>query len=148
MDPEKDGFKLNQTTYVSSTVSRAAILFIVTCIAVATSPFLKFNIRPYPNTVVRPHCESISPISQEEYQVRQTTLAHTLHALNASAYVAEPGAITQYFANFSTSDWKLSERPLLLIITPIISVSTADIQAQVTILTPKVLPDLFTSRIS
>lgn len=137
MDPEKAGFKLKQTTYASSTVSKAAILFIVACIAVATSPFLKFNIRPYPNTVVRPHCESIFPISQDEYQVRQATLAHTLHASNASAYIAEPGASTQYFANFSTSDWKLSERPLLLIITPITSLSTTDIQAQVAILTPK-----------
>ncbi|KAF8636601.1 hypothetical protein AX17_003411 [Amanita inopinata Kibby_2008] len=62
-------------------------------------------------------------------------LAEQLHALNASAYIAEPGSNAQYYGNISNSDWKLSERPLLLVITP--STMHSVVGAQVTILTPK-----------
>ncbi|KAK0458494.1 peptidase M24 [Desarmillaria tabescens] len=57
-----------------------------------------------------------------------STLGETLTALNASAYIAEPGASALYYANVSTSHWHLSERPLLLIV---------DASAQITVLTPK-----------
>ncbi|SJL04686.1 uncharacterized protein ARMOST_08056 [Armillaria ostoyae] len=57
-----------------------------------------------------------------------SALGKTLTALNASAYITEPGASTLYYANVSSSYWHLSERPLLLIV---------DASAQVTVLTPK-----------
>jgi hypothetical protein len=82
------------------------------------------------------YCAEISPISKGEYLERQTKLAHALHSLGGQAYIAEPGAYTQYFANFSKAEWHLSERPLLLIISPVTTES--GILPQVTILTPKV----------
>jgi len=50
-------------------------------------------------------------------------------SLNASAYITEPGPSAHYYANISS--WKLSERPLLLIISP-----DASLRPNVTILTP------------
>jgi len=81
------------------------------------------------------HCAGIpSP----EYHTRQTNLAKTLHALNASAYITEPSANSQFFANFSTAQWFLSERPLLFILTPSFDPVDGDVEANITILTPKV----------
>lgn len=82
------------------------------------------------------HCSSISPISHSEFASRQANLASALHSLGASAYIAEPGANTQFFGNFSKAQWSLSERPLLLIIAPV--VHEGEVQSQVTILSPKV----------
>ena len=48
-----------------------------------------------------------------EFHQRQAALANVLHSLNASAYIVEPGANGQYFANVSSREWGLSERPLL-----------------------------------
>jgi Xaa-Pro aminopeptidase len=56
--------------------------------------------------------------------------------LNASAYIAEPGANSQYYANISSSHWHLSERPLLLIITPEIVGEHGDVRPKVSLLTP------------
>lgn len=84
------------------------------------------------------HCAGIPPISSLEYRTRQTNLAKTLHALNASAYMTEPSANSQFFANFSTAQWFLSERPLLLIITPYFDPVEGVVEKKVTILTPKV----------
>uniref|UniRef100_A0A8H7Y5C0 Peptidase M24 domain-containing protein n=1 Tax=Psilocybe cubensis TaxID=181762 RepID=A0A8H7Y5C0_PSICU len=85
------------------------------------------------------HCETISAIGISEYTARQIALAETLYALNASAYIAEPGANTHFYGNFSNSQWYLSERPLLLIISPEISESMdgQKILPRVTVLTPK-----------
>lgn len=78
------------------------------------------------------HCEHLGPISAAEFQARQNSLAKTLVKLNASAYIAEPGPSSLFYGNFS--NWGLSERPLLLIITP---QQTGDnIEAKVSILTP------------
>lgn len=93
------------------------------------------------------HCANIPPISSSEFHARQTELANALFALNASAYIAEPGANTQFFGNFSKSHWSLSERPLLLVI----SLETPEfnqelgvkIRPRVTILTPKVFKHHF-----
>lgn len=89
------------------------------------------------------HCENVSAIGIDEYSQRQIKLAQSLHALGAVAYIAEPGANTQFFGNFSKTQWKLSERPLLLIISPEISESldssATEIRPRVTVLTPKVL---------
>ena len=51
------------------------------------------------------------------------------------AYIAEPGANGLYFANISDSDWHLSERPLLIIISPFPGYE--GIEPVVTIITPK-----------
>ncbi|KAF8969918.1 peptidase M24, structural domain-containing protein [Flammula alnicola] len=84
------------------------------------------------------HCASIPPISSAELLSRQALLAKSLHALGAAAYIAEPGANTQFFANFSKAQWSLSERPLLLIITPVVSDSEdGEIYPRITVLTPK-----------
>jgi hypothetical protein len=80
------------------------------------------------------HCASSQPINSSEFHIRQQKLAETLHSLNASAYIAEPGASAQYFGNISLTSWKLSERPLLLIITPV--VVDDKVKADISILTP------------
>lgn len=82
-------------------------------------------------------CSSIAPIRRDEFLARQTGLALALHALNASAYITEPSANSQYYANFSSVNWKLSERPLLLIVRPKFSLS-GDVEPDITLLTPKV----------
>jgi hypothetical protein len=85
---------------------------------------------------LRTHCAAIPPIATSEFHQRQTALAQTLHTLNANAYIAEPGANALFFGNISESSWHLSERPLLLIVSPM-STSDGSIDAKVTILTPK-----------
>ncbi|KAJ4488467.1 peptidase M24, structural domain-containing protein [Lentinula aciculospora] len=82
------------------------------------------------------YCQSSQPINASEFHERQRRLARTLHYLNASAYITEPGASAQYFGNISTTSWKLSERPLLLIITPVL-VNDSQVEAKVSILTPR-----------
>ena len=52
-----------------------------------------------------------------------------------SLVLAEPGANTLYYGNFSDGDWKLSERPLLLMVAP--TGSGDDVVADITVLTPK-----------
>ncbi|KZT68185.1 Creatinase/aminopeptidase [Daedalea quercina L-15889] len=81
------------------------------------------------------HCAHISPVSTSSFLQRQQALAQSLHELNASAYIAEPGASAAYFANLSQSQWHLSERPLLLIISPDVD-SSEQVHARVSILTP------------
>ncbi|KIK63614.1 hypothetical protein GYMLUDRAFT_40673 [Collybiopsis luxurians FD-317 M1] len=80
------------------------------------------------------HCESAQPIPATEFYNRQQRLADILHSLNASAYIAEPGANAQYFGNVSTTSWKLSERPLLLIVSPILENDQP--KAKIFVLTP------------
>ncbi|KZT11274.1 peptidase M24 [Laetiporus sulphureus 93-53] len=81
------------------------------------------------------HCAHISPIPASSFVQRQQALAETLHSLNASAYIAEPGASAGYFANLSEAQWFLSERPLLLIISPEVD-AEEQVKARVSILTP------------
>ncbi|TFY82286.1 hypothetical protein EWM64_g1725 [Hericium alpestre] len=85
------------------------------------------------------HCASVSSIPASEFQQRQQTLAEMLHALNASAYIAEPGASALYYGNISGSAWHLSERPLLLLVTPEIarpSEGAAEVRPKISVLTP------------
>lgn len=84
------------------------------------------------------HCANTTSIGSSEFRNRQRRLAETLVKLNASAYITEPGANGLFFFNVSTSNWFLSERPLLLIITP--SHSDTKIEPKVSVLTPKVIP--------
>ncbi|KAG5716297.1 hypothetical protein E4T56_gene10642 [Termitomyces sp. T112] len=81
------------------------------------------------------HCAHTSPIDKFEYYRRQNALVEKLLALNASAYIAEPGASATFFGNISQTNWKLSERPLLLIITP--SEALEGPLAKISVLTPK-----------
>jgi len=48
--------------------------------------------------------------------------------------VAEPGASALFFGNISDASWNLSERPLLLIISPV--AYQGEVSARITILTP------------
>lgn len=80
------------------------------------------------------HCKHTRPIPESEFIERQYKLAHALHALKASAYVAEPGASAQFFGNISGSSWNLSERPLLLMVSPIIQ--AGEVVPKVIVLTP------------
>ncbi|KAF8078097.1 Creatinase/aminopeptidase [Lyophyllum atratum] len=82
------------------------------------------------------HCAHIPPISTSEYQHRQTALANVLRTLNASAYIAEPGASAAFYGNISQSSWKISERPLLLIVTASITPGDSS-NAKISLLTPK-----------
>ncbi|KAF9789878.1 Creatinase/aminopeptidase [Thelephora terrestris] len=75
------------------------------------------------------YCSHIPPIPAEEFLERQQRLVDTLVSLNASAYIAEPGPSAHYYANLSS--WDLTERPLLLIISP-----DASLRPNLTILTP------------
>jgi len=79
------------------------------------------------------HCHDTLPIAKDEFHQRHTALLTVLRDLNASAYIAEPGPNTAYYANFSSSKWKLSERPLLLLINP-----QDPGPKSITLLTPKV----------
>lgn len=81
------------------------------------------------------HCADVRPIQAESYLARQQALVETLYNIGASAYIAEPGASATYFANLSGSSWHLSERPLLLIVTPQAD-GAGGVRAQVSILTP------------
>ncbi|KXN90533.1 hypothetical protein AN958_04205 [Leucoagaricus sp. SymC.cos] len=80
---------------------------------------------------------SVPQISREDFATRQSSLAQILTDLNGVAYIAEPGAQTKFFGNFSNTDWKLSERPLFIIITPRKGSSLNDTKAEVSVLTPK-----------
>lgn len=75
------------------------------------------------------YCSHIPPIPAVEFLERQQRLVDTLASLGASAYITEPGPSAHYYANLSS--WKLTERPLLLIIS-----SDASSRPNVTILTP------------
>ncbi|KAK0434051.1 peptidase M24, structural domain-containing protein [Desarmillaria tabescens] len=102
------------------------------CLALVAACLIVY---PYPSRLpskvvskTSSHCSHLGPLSASEFHTRLSTLGKTLTALNASAYIAEPGASALYYANISTPHWHLSERPLLLI---------ADASARVTVLTPK-----------
>lgn len=75
------------------------------------------------------YCSHVPPIPADEFLERQQRLVDTLISLKASAYVTEPGPSAHYYANLSS--WELSERPLLLIISP-----DSSLRPNVTILAP------------
>ncbi|GLB35093.1 putative peptidase M24B family protein [Lyophyllum shimeji] len=91
----------------------------------------------YPPSVhLENYCASIPPISIAEYHQRQTALATVLRTLNGSAYIAEPGASAAFYGNVSQANWRVSERPLLLIITPSGRIEET-CGAKISVLTPK-----------
>ncbi len=88
-------------------------------------------------SLIHPCVSNVPPISKAEYSSRQKRLAELLRDSDGVAYIAEPSAQTQFFANFSTTNWKLSERPLLLIITLEENAADDKVTAKVSVLTPK-----------
>lgn len=95
------------------------------------------TLRSHGGTQLDSHCSAVPPILKLEFDARQVALASVLHKLNASAYITEPSANSQYYANFSSSNWKLSERPLLLIARPQPD-AHGKVEPEITLLTPKV----------
>jgi hypothetical protein len=83
---------------------------------------------------IRGYCSSIPGITAEEFASRQSVLTRTLHGLRGGSYLAEPGASAGYYANLSGTQWHLSERPLLLHISP--SDDSINSDPHLTILTP------------
>ena len=61
--------------------------------------------------------DGVKPISTKEYLARQSELVRLLKQEKVDAFITEPGATTQYYANFSQQEWELTERPFLLVVT-------------------------------
>ncbi|KAI0313629.1 Creatinase/aminopeptidase [Amylostereum chailletii] len=124
---------------VRSTRARATacVLSVVAYLGYRAADLYSYTSSPHGSLTLSlsSHCAHVPPISAAEILQRQKTLAETLHALNASAFVAEPGANTMYYANVSGSAWHLSERPLLLLIAPTVGEDGA-VEAAVSVLTP------------
>ncbi|KZT28494.1 peptidase M24 [Neolentinus lepideus HHB14362 ss-1] len=153
MDPRLKGSKVEDrvTRFASptprlSSVPGAIGLVVLLWIIHVTWSFwivnpLPIEPNPYDFRYLADHCADIPPISSAEFTGRQLSLVRMLHSLNASAYVAEPGASAEFYANISNAQWHLSERPLLLVISPSVeSTGGADgdygVQAKLSILTP------------
>ncbi|KAJ6606499.1 peptidase M24 [Mycena vulgaris] len=123
--------------FISLRLSKLGALFVGAFIFLVYVTALGFGRRLKTSTsfpVLARHCDHLGPITATEFKARQNSLAKTLHELNASAYIAEPGASSLFYGNISKADWGLSERPLLLIITP--QQIGDEIEARVSILTP------------
>ncbi|KAH7909718.1 peptidase M24, structural domain-containing protein [Hygrophoropsis aurantiaca] len=87
-----------------------------------------------PFTDLGTHCAAAQAISPSEFVTRQNNLARVLHEQKAEAYIAEPGANALFFGNISSEAWHLSERPLLLMVSPVLQGN--EVSAKVTVLTP------------
>lgn len=88
------------------------------------------------------HCARVPPIAASQFQQRQIKLAQTMYDLGVAAYIAEPGPNAQYYANISLSDWRLSERPFFIVITPEVAHASMasdkpEVEAKVTVITPR-----------
>jgi Xaa-Pro aminopeptidase len=86
----------------------------------------------------------VPPIAASQFRQRQIKLAQKLYDLGAAAYIAEPGPNAQYYTNISLSDWPLSERPFLVVITPEVAHASMasdsdklEVEAKVTVITPR-----------
>lgn len=126
--------------HIDSDTIDKQILVLITTVLFLSAPFHPY---PFPTVSLTPsdpweglaeHCKDAQPIRTTEFLERQRQLAHALHGLNGSAYVTEPGASALFFGNISGASWGLSERPLLLIVSPL--VDQGEVSAHVTVLTP------------
>lgn len=84
-----------------------------------------------------PSCAFAAPIPAAHFHDRQQSLAKALHHLNASAFITEPGPTAQYYFNVSTTNWKLSERPFLFVLSPEVLNDGSDVAPKITVLAPK-----------
>ncbi|KAJ6500493.1 peptidase M24, structural domain-containing protein [Mycena sanguinolenta] len=131
---EKDKGIVKAPRTASSKVSRlASLIFTGACIALVCFQLSARFERNHASLISR-HCDHLGPIKAAEFRARQNSLAKALVQLNASAYIAEPGSSSLFYGNFSQSNWGLSERPLLLIVTP--EYIGDSVEAKVSILTP------------
>ncbi|GJE95184.1 creatinase/aminopeptidase [Phanerochaete sordida] len=113
----------------------AAMAFLTTALFLLLfRPSLRPAPPPPPFAHLAAYCAHVPPPPPASFVARQDTLAATLTALGAAAYVAEPGASAAFFANLSGDAWHLSERPLLLLVTP--AQDAAPPAARLTVLTP------------
>ena len=66
---------------------------------------------------LEPHASllDVAPIGRPEFLARQDALASALRDAGADAFVAEPSASSEYYANVSSS-YSLSERPFLVMV--------------------------------
>jgi len=98
-----------------------------------------------PYAHIRGYCSHAQAIDSTEFITRQQNLAHIL-SLDSAIYITEPGANGLYFGNISSTSWHLSERPLLLILSPPLqprnlshsqNVTTNSVQSSISVLTPE-----------
>ncbi|EMR66008.1 hypothetical protein MGN70_014472 [Eutypa lata] len=68
-------------------------------------------------SALEPHVSllDVPPIARSEYLARQSRLADALKDTGVDAFIAEPSASSEYYANISSTN-HLSERPFLMII--------------------------------
>ncbi|GAA6063783.1 hypothetical protein JCM10212_005572 [Sporobolomyces blumeae] len=81
-------------------------------------------------------CPGLERVGVDEFGARRDRLATVLLGPDRAgwgAYVTEPSANTLYYLNLTQSDWYLSERPWLAVLTPS---SAAPRKSHVSILTP------------
>ena len=115
---------------------------LMTCFALAYIPFWVVLGMFMAKAVVvvdpsmTPSCADAAPIPAAHFYDRQRSLATALHHLNASAFIVEPGPTAQYYFNVSTTNWKLSERPLLFFLSPEV-LDDGVIVPKITVLAPK-----------
>lgn len=65
------------------------------------------------------HCKDVPQISSEEFLARQQRLAQVLRSIGDTPFIAEPGSNTIYFANISSTQWSVSDRPFLVAFIPL-----------------------------
>ncbi|GAA5903160.1 hypothetical protein JCM5296_003357 [Sporobolomyces johnsonii] len=81
-------------------------------------------------------CPALPFIGNDEYTARRDQLADLLRGEDGKswgAYVSEPSANGLYYVNLTQSNWYLSERPWLVVITPS---SSSNSSSHLSILTP------------
>ncbi|GAA5914471.1 uncharacterized protein JCM6883_004809 [Sporobolomyces salmoneus] len=84
-------------------------------------------------------CPGLKMIGVEEFTARRDRLARLLKGEDEKgwgAYVTEPSANTLYYLNLTQSNWYLSERPWLAVVTPSSSSSASSTAHHLSILTP------------
>ncbi|PBK87484.1 Creatinase/aminopeptidase [Armillaria gallica] len=75
----------------------------------SSTPCTEFFSPSFASLTPPSHCSHLGPPPASEFHARLSTLGETLTALNASAYIAEPGASALYYANVSSSHWHPSD---------------------------------------
>ncbi|KAL0580781.1 hypothetical protein V5O48_001246 [Marasmius crinis-equi] len=140
-----DGYSTTtHRTVISFRILLLLVVLVTACFRVTTNPLLAWDSTLGENDCndihafsdLPDHCADVPPIQANEFEQRQNNLAKALHDLNASAYITEPGASGIYFANVSSTQWHLSERPLLFVFIPE-AAGKESVRMKLTILAPK-----------
>jgi Xaa-Pro aminopeptidase len=83
--------------------------------------------------------DHVEPITSTEFIQRRDNLAKALYLERVDAFVLEPGYTFQYYGNISQTDWEPwepEERPMLMIVEPIIKPTTGEVEAKTSFLSP------------